>query len=747
MTAPAPRAPERVCRPSWTRLAVVVALLGIAGLLSCPAPTAWLGLAALLLLAGLRWRRQGRPFPASPFSWPMGLYLAGALLGLAVTVRPETAQVRFFGLLAALASFALILDLARTAEAGRRLVLLALLALLAASPLLLLLVAPVLRVDRLPFPLSAVGQTIVALLAPFEPLRDSVLRDESVGQRYRLTTAGLGIFATYGLGLSFGPLLAGPTRSWRWGGGLSALWFGLLLLLPGNRTALLTALLVPLAVLAVNSRWARVALGGLVLVGLLTLLFLAPRGPDSDDEGVFPETATDLGPLRERRDYWHNYLYLTEDFRFSGVGLGVRSVADLYQRRFLPIDPGFNHAHSMILQSYLEQGLFGLAGILSLVGAALAVGVAALRRSRAGPGRLAAVSAAGAGLALLLDGMTEIVPLTTFGMLLLFGALALAGAMARLDSGQPAERSAAPLASGSPPRRLVGAGVVGLGAALVTATLGLGPAGPVEAAGEQAGAAGVPLVSRAAARLYLNLGALSLNQAILEDNPARGERERRLGEAEALLQRALELDAGTLGAYRNLAQAAIARSDPAEARRLLGQARRVASETDSDFSFQLGRLYRETGSVELAVAAWRRTDNNLSAYSCSQPYMQLLTWSAELFAAERFESAARVARAAVQTGPAEPEPYRLLRAALVADGEREAAVRVMEELTQRQPLVPWPYLELAGLYGATDPAAGRLWERRGVEVRRSQSWLSERRRLRQPRDCDQYLPPLLSSLR
>src|SRR5438046_9518781 len=78
------------------------ALLGILGLLTYPLPTAWLGLLILVALPAVRWRFAGSPLPASAFAPWLLLYLMSATFGLALTFDPESGQVRFFGLLAAL---------------------------------------------------------------------------------------------------------------------------------------------------------------------------------------------------------------------------------------------------------------------------------------------------------------------------------------------------------------------------------------------------------------------------------------------------------------------------------------------------------------------------------------------------------------------------------------------------------------------------------------------------------------------
>ena len=731
------------------RAPLIVGLLGVLGLLSYPLPTAWLGLLALVGLAGVRWRRLGRPCPASPFSLPLGLYLAGAAVGLYVAVRPEMAQVRFFGLLGAIGALFLVVDGIRSPRAAHRLVSTLLGVLLVACLLLLVLIAPQLRLDRLPGRLDWLPAAVDGLAAATQPLRTATVEVEGVGQRYRFSTAGLGILATYGLGLALGPLLAGPDRRTRLLGGLTAGAFVAFMILPANRTAILAAPLLPIALLAMRSGrvLTGLAIGLGLLAGLVALAVRVPSLPLGRLVALLPATATDAGPIAERVEFWRNYLFLLEDFRVTGVGLGLRSVSDVYQRRFLPIDPGYNHAHNMLLQSYLEQGLLGLGGMVGLIVVTLVVGALALRRAREPLTREAAIAGSGAALAFLLDGLTEIVPLTTVGMVLLFGAMGLTFVAYRLARSERAERAPVEQQPARPTLRRVASAVA------ILALLGAGALAllPTEArAGQAAGLSDErPVLLRpflgAASQLMLNLGALELNKALIVENVPRAVRQRHFERADLFLGQAQQLDSNSLGAYRNRAQLAIARSQASDARRLLSEARARAAEDDSLFEFQVGRLYREAGSLEQAINAWARVDPLWGAWSCSNPYMQYLRWGVELIEATRYESAEKVARAAIKVAPIERQPYRLLSSALLAGSGEAAAIAAQEELVSADPTAFWPYWELYRLHARAGRDADAMsWRLRGDHVRAQPDWDDRLRRQAQPRNCRQYLPTFLS---
>jgi len=64
--------------------------------------------------------------------------------------------------------------------------------------------------------------------------------------------------------------------------------------------------------------------------------------------------------------FWQNAAAILHDFAFTGVGLGQRSAHDVYEAYMLAVGPTFSHAHNAFIQAYLEQGLLGCVGLVSL---------------------------------------------------------------------------------------------------------------------------------------------------------------------------------------------------------------------------------------------------------------------------------------------------------------------------------------------------------------------------------------------
>jgi O-antigen ligase len=718
----------RYRHPPPTRVWGGLGAISVLSLLSYPSPMAWLGVGGLVGLALARWRLLGRPFAGSPFAAPFLLYVGGALLGLRISVHPQPAEARFFGLLAALASFFLVVDLAASPRAARRVAYCVLLGVLLALPLLLTLSIPSLSTDRLPGPRF----DWLGFPGPWsEPLR-TALQDHNLFELYRFSAAGLGTLAVFGVGLAAGPLLAGPGRSWRLFGALAAGYCGLFALMSTNRAAVLVGGLVIVLLGARQSR--RILAAAVIAAGVVALALLVRSGsggPMAHALRSLPSSATDPMSAYVRFEYWQNALLLLHDFHFTGVGLGQASVRALYGQYFLsgkPItvssfpvlddDFHFPHAHNIFMQSYLEQGLLGLAGLVGLVAVGVVVSRRAFARARESAVRSTVISASGASLALILSGLTEIVVLTPLGMVMLFGSLGMLVGAARLSEpiGHPARRH---LWKGRPTAVALSMAVV-LAALLIMTTVpavaqGRPPPSILSHPGQ------VPHVLAAA--FYLNLGALELARLTLSNQLPPREHQRRIETAQHWLNLALERDPGNLGVYRNLAAAALARSDRAEALRLLAEAEARAAPDDSHFFFQAGRLYREAADVERAVAAWTRVDPAFGARSGAGPRVHLLLWGTELANRGSWPAAVQVNQAAIRALPTHPAPYRALAKAISRTDGDEAALMAMRELAHAYADIPWAYEEAAKLAAQVRlrEEAGQ-WNQLAGAIRASEAW-------------------------
>jgi tetratricopeptide (TPR) repeat protein len=701
-------------RPFW----LILAATAILGLLSAPLPSLWVGVAALVAVLIGRGRTLVKTGAGAPFWLAMTLYLAGALVGYAVTIRPDTANIRLFGILAGLGAFVLVALVAQNPRLAQRAAGIMLVVVLVATPLVFLLVTPFLPPERLP-------QGSANWFGFVEPIRQSILDQDDVLQRFRLRASGLGTLAAVGVGLALGPLIAGRRREQL----LAAVaigYFGVFLLAAGNRGAMLSAGLVTLLLVASRSRWLMAASVSLVIGILLVVtgtVRLGSSGPTDRVVGILSGPTTDPGSVQRRIEFWDNSLFLLGDFRFTGVGLGIRAVQETYETYFIPIEPRFSHSHNVFLQTYLEQGLLGLVGFVGLLLLGLRSAWRTLNAVRDPHIRSAAISAAGSGLALVVAGLTEIVALTALGMVLLFGSLGLLLASERLRDVQTERASAGQGNAAFRPAAIA--------VAFFVATLALIGPSPTTLAQSAPGSddpinTRPDLLTQLTASFYLNQGAVEVNKVSIGIDRPRAERDQRLAAAEELLQKALTLDASNVGAYRNLAATHVVQSQRSAARRLLGQAEALAASDDHREAFQIGRLYRDNGDVVRAADLWTRVG--------AAP--QLIAWGSSTVRRGQWRAALDINRAAIRAAPSERTPWQGLALSMDQVSGRRAVTITMERLSALYPGNPWPYLATGDLYASEgDLQTAREWYERGLVLAPNEPTLTSRLES-QPRDLN-----------
>ena len=399
----------------------------------------------------------------------------------------------------------------------------------------------------------------------------------------------------------------------------------------------------------------------------------------------------------------------------------VRDPESAYGDYFLPQRTSFNHVHNIFVQSYLEQGYLGLVGIVGLVLAALVIGGRALAREPDRGARSTLISASGVALALILTGLTDVVAVTTIGMVVLFGALALLDAAGRSTSGHHGygHRMLKKFAS------TVAAVMVLLPTILLllNSYIHLAPWG----ASLPARRLMQTLLAVAPADVSLNLGALGVAHATLARLPP-DQHKQRMDVARFYLHQALARDPQDPDVYRQLAMAALAVPDRVQARLLLSEAEALAAPDDSRFLFQLGRLYRDASDVNRAVSVWSRADPEIGVWNGAGSDSQLIAWGARLIREARWGEAVLVNGAAIRMAPAYQGAYRALAIATIQVGGPAAALASMEGFVQRYPDVPWPYLEAAELadqLGRVEDA--RIWRERVAPVWTSEGWMARQR--------------------
>jgi FlaA1/EpsC-like NDP-sugar epimerase/O-antigen ligase len=681
---PAPRAPIRVladragetlANAADRALALepwyVVPLAAL--LLASPAGTIWP--AALVMIPWLiRLGRTGQMLAPTWFSVPIGLLAAGGALGMLVTSSPLQGSIRLNGLVAAIALYWLIVHHATTLARLRKALGLAIIASAAGSLALLFISAPYL-------PWGGPGGPLSDVVAATDPLRQLVLTSTEALQRYRFRASGVGALATFGLALALGPALAAARQKTRLACFALVLAFLGVIILSGSRSSLVSVVALMVVLVGLRYGWLLLAVP-FVLAGLWAVA----------ERGLGGLGAPDAVPLSVKVSFWQNAAAILHDFPFTGVGLGQRAVHDVYETYMLAIGPTFSHAHNAFVQAYLEQGLLGLFGLVSLTLVLLFSARRAVANARSPLSWSVALAGGGAAIVQLFEGLTEVVLLTSVGTVLLLVALALLTAAGRLDA---RARRARPTTGLTPERRStrmlrplvaapLAAALVAIG--LVTFTL-------------------TPLASP----LFLNLGAVERTRAILTDDLSREERERGLARADSFLRRALAADDGDAAIWRNLAEVSIARGDVGRAREYLAEARSRTSFGDAYALYQLGRVSRDAGLWREAAFSWRE----------ARAESALQTWAQEAKGRDQWDRATFALAALAELRPTEQEPFQqLAQAARKTRGGNEAAIRELERLAEAAPRSAWPLLELATLYDEQGESAKAATVRQQAEQRR-----------------------------
>jgi putative inorganic carbon (HCO3(-)) transporter len=225
-------------------------------------------------------------------------------------------------------------------------------------------------------------------------------------------------------------------RTWvrRAAGLMLTLFFVAVLLLTQSRSAWAGSLAGLAAMAAARWRWARWLLLALAVLLALGFLYL---GPEVAALAFLPaplpaggEILLDGASLAERLQPWRQGLDALTQYPLTGVGLGAfRAIAP----RFGPWpgkgpDPENSHAHNVFLQTGLDLGLPGLVAYAALIGIALWICLALIRRN-SGPHRWLALGLLGSVVAFHVFGLADAIALGAKPGAALWMLLALAAAL------------------------------------------------------------------------------------------------------------------------------------------------------------------------------------------------------------------------------------------------------------------------------------------------------------------------------
>ena len=312
------------------------------------------------LFWGIRRVVYGRLSVRTPADWAVALLLLTLPLTLLVTATPDTTRPQVYRLLAGLALYYAIVNWASSARRLRlaiRVVMLAGLALALLTPFSVTM--PTL--DKLPF----IPRLVYLRFTP--TMADTVNPNVMAGTLVIMLAPALSalFFTRRSLGLlNLGLALAASCAML------------VMLLLTQSRGGLLAlaALLAALILL----RWRRGWLVLLVAAGL-GLVVVQARG-FTDVLSALGTNST-FGGLDARREIWSRAMFMTQDFAFTGIGMGSFEYVAGLLYPFILAPPDTPHAHNLFLQVAVDLGVPGLIAWLAIF---LIVTAAAWKIYRAG---------------------------------------------------------------------------------------------------------------------------------------------------------------------------------------------------------------------------------------------------------------------------------------------------------------------------------------------------------------------------
>jgi putative inorganic carbon (HCO3(-)) transporter len=187
------------------------------------------------------------------------------------------------------------------------------------------------------------------------------------------------------------------------------------LVLTQSRSALIALVIAGAVIVLLRWRWGWVAILGAALAA--GALYLAGYFPSQAALSAGVHTIFGSLGLEERLELWSRAIYASQDFPFTGIGLGAfNEVVDLLYPLFL-VGPGkASHAHNLFLQIAVDLGIPGVIAWLAILLGVLTTAWQLYRFGRQVRQPLAAALGAGflgSQAALIIHGLTDAV---TWGM-------------------------------------------------------------------------------------------------------------------------------------------------------------------------------------------------------------------------------------------------------------------------------------------------------------------------------------------
>jgi putative inorganic carbon (hco3(-)) transporter len=405
-----------------TAILIEIALYLVAfPLLLFPGPAAPLGFVLLAIQALVRRYRTGRWLPATPFNFPILLFLMTALLGLLVSPDRGLSLNRFWVLLLGIATFYTLVGLVRRPEHFLNA------AVLFFGLGVCLAVASLLVTDWTEGALQAPYSLAQRLPLLFH-LPGSGVPNPADGVNPRIVAGTLALF----LPLALAWALFGEGKSLRLLGALAVIPLALPLVLSQSPQAYLALVLALSMMFAFWLPW--LLIGEALLAAALSLSWHSWRG-------IFSAQLVSriVFALQSRLEIWRRAVLMLRDMPFTGSGLNAFPVvADGYG---LPHSLLMPHAHNIFLQTAVDQGVLGLVSFVLIFTLAFIAGWRLWRSAAGRNQRLVWLGCTAGCLAYLAYGLFDSISLGNKPAFLVWALLGLLAAGGQsVPPSQPANR-------------------------------------------------------------------------------------------------------------------------------------------------------------------------------------------------------------------------------------------------------------------------------------------------------------------
>lgn len=327
---------------------------------------AWAPLLALAAVLPLRVAVNSDLIP-HPVRWPMLVWLGTMAMALLIgsQLLAEAAWNRFWALAFGVVVFGAIWNLSRS-QRLRRLMPIGWLLVVFVVGLIGLTLVPANATNKIPF----ITAFFARIAANSQSIQNTFRSEDGINPNILAGLLAPAIFLPFGLVM----WLRRARPAWRIPAMIGAALIGLIMLvslvLTQSRGGYFGVAVGVMALLAMrNRRWMWLALAAIVVSVIFLLVVLPMLNFDAQTYS------------NGRIEIWVRAVKMIGQFPITGVGLNMFApVSELLYKNMLHGEPSLIHAHNMLMQLWLDYGIFGFAAALGVMALVWREGLRGIRR-------------------------------------------------------------------------------------------------------------------------------------------------------------------------------------------------------------------------------------------------------------------------------------------------------------------------------------------------------------------------------